>query len=283
MKKNINYKAHIRLLPGYITVILWCLFSVTIISWVVAASFSTTREIFSGTIFDFESGLNFVNYSNALFAHNVANYFLNSIIYTVTSGICIIIIACPAAYVLSRFVFKGKKLLLNMFLTALSIPSIMVVMPLFSLATKLGLTNSRTVLIILYICMLIPFTIFFMVNFFKDLPNSLEEAAEIDGATPIYTFWHIMFPLAQPGIVTVGIFNFITIWNEYFMSIIFAADVRYKPVAAGLQAIVQSMTYIGDWAGLFAAVVIVFLPTFIIYVLLSEKIIAGVTGGAIKG
>lgn len=283
MKKKANYMAHIRLLPGYIVVILWCVFATTIIGWVIAASFSTTREIFSGTVFDFESGLNFVNYTNALFSHNVANYFLNSIIYTVSSGICIIIIACPASYVLSRFVFKGKKLLFNMFLTALSIPSIMVVMPLFSLATKMGLTDSRVVLIILYICMLIPFTIFFMANFFRDLPRSLEEAAEIDGATPIYTFWHIMFPLAQAGIITIGIFNFITIWNEYFMSIIFAGDARYKPVAAGLQAIVQSMTYIGDWAGLFAAVVIVFFPTFIIYVLLSEKIIAGVTGGAIKG
>ena len=115
------------------------------------------------------------------------------------------------------------------------------------------------------------------------MPVSLEDAAYIDGATPVYAFWKIMFPLAQPGIITVAIFNFITIWNEYFMALVFVNDARYKPVASGLQAMIQSMKYVGAWPGLFAAVVIIFLPTFIIYIFLSEKIIAGVTGGAVKG
>ncbi|GAB1483167.1 hypothetical protein MASR2M78_19830 [Treponema sp.] len=92
-----------------------------------------------------------------------------------------------------------------------------------------------------------------------------------------------MLPLAQPGIITVSIFNFITVWNEYFMALIFANKMTLRPVAVGLYSMIQSMRYIGDWAGMFAAVVIVFLPTFIIYIFLSEKIIAGVTGGAIKG
>ncbi len=283
MKNYKKAKKHIPLIPGYIIVTAWCMFTFVLVGWIIAASFSTTRDIFSGEIFQFNSGISFVNYKNALFSHNVANYFMNSVIYTTISGVGAILIACPAAYVLSRFVFKGRALILNMFITALSIPSIMVVMPLYSLAIQLGITNSKSLLTTLYVCMLIPFTVFFMCNFFRDLPESLEEAASIDGASPMYAFWRIMFPLAQPGIITVGIFNFLSIWNEYFMSIVFAGDADNKPVAAGLQAIVQSMTYIGDWAGLFAAVVIVFMPTFIIYVLLSEKIIAGVTGGAVKG
>lgn len=92
-----------------------------------------------------------------------------------------------------------------------------------------------------------------------------------------------MFPLAQPGIVTLTIFNFITIWNEYFMALIFANKTELRTVSTGLQAIVQSMKYSGDWAGLFAGVIIVFLPTFLLYIFLSNKIIAGVTGGAVKG
>ena len=92
-----------------------------------------------------------------------------------------------------------------------------------------------------------------------------------------------MLPLAQPGIITVTIFNFITVWNEFFMALIFANQSDMRPLALGLYTMVQSMRYTGDWAGMFAAVVIVFLPTLILYLFLSEKIIAGVTGGAIKG
>ena len=92
-----------------------------------------------------------------------------------------------------------------------------------------------------------------------------------------------MFPLAQPGIITVLIFNFITIWNEYFLAYILISDSKIKPVAVGLYSMVQSMKYSGDWAGMFAAVVIVFLPTFLIYLFLSDKVIAGITGGGVKG
>ena len=92
-----------------------------------------------------------------------------------------------------------------------------------------------------------------------------------------------MFPLAQPGIITVSIFNFITVWNEYFMSLIFANKTAVRPVAVGLYNMISAMRYTGDWGGMFASVVIVFLPTFILYLFLSEKIIRGVTGGAIKG
>lgn len=91
-----------------------------------------------------------------------------------------------------------------------------------------------------------------------------------------------MFPLAQPGIITVVIFNFIVIWNEFFIALIFANTSELRPLAVGLYTMVQSMRYIGDWAGMFAAVIIVFVPTFIIYIFLSKKIIAGVTGGAVK-
>ncbi|MEG2852313.1 MAG: carbohydrate ABC transporter permease, partial [Hydrogenoanaerobacterium sp.] len=149
--------------------------------------------------------------------------------------------------------------------------------------SSLKLTNSRGLLIFLYICMNVPFTIFFLVTFFKNLSVSFEEAAAIDGCSPMKTFWVIMLPLVQPGIITVTIFNFITIWNEYFMALIFANNSKLRPVAVGLYSMIQSMKYTGDWAGMFASVVIVFLPTFILYIFLSEKIIAGVTGGAIKG
>lgn len=266
---------------GVFIVSLWCIFTFVIVGWIIAASFSTTKAIFSNSLFS--SGFHPENYINALFKHNVAKYFMNSIVYTAFSIVGIVLVASPAAYVLSRFSFKANKIIQNLFITALGIPAIMIIMPLFSMITSLKLTNSRLVLIILYICINVPFTVFFLISFFKNLSYTFEEAAAIDGCGPMKTFWLIMLPLAQPGLITVSIFNFITVWNEYFMALIFANKMALRPVAVGLYSMIQSMRYIGDWAGMFAAVVIVFMPTFIIYIFLSEKIIAGVTGGAIKG
>ena len=234
-------------------------------------------------MFKFESGLHFENYVKAWKTQKVSVFFMNSLLYTVVSCAAIIVIAAPAAYVLSRFAFKGSLFIQNMFASALGIPVIMIIMPLFGLVSQLRLTNNRWLLIFLYVAINVPFAIFFLLAFFKNLSFTYEEAAAIDGCSPMRTFWQIMLPLAQPGIVTVSIFNFITIWNEYFMSLIFANKTAVRPVAVGLYNMIQSMRYTGDWGGMFASVVIVFAPTFILYIFLSEKIIAGVTGGAIKG
>ncbi len=274
-------RSQFSMAPGYLLLVIWCAFTAIVIGWIMAASVSTTPNIFKGDLF--ASGISFENYVRSWTTHNVARYFTNSIIYTFVSILGIILVAAPAAYVLSRFKFKGNRILKNVFVGVQGVPAIMIIMPLFTLAASLGLTNSRFVLIFLYICINTPFTIFFLMTFFAKLSVSFEEAAAIDGCSPMKTFWVIMLPLAQPGIITVSIFNFIAVWNEYFMALIFANDSALRPVALGLYSMVESMRYTGDWAGMFAAVVIVFLPTFLLYIFLSEKIIAGVTGGAIKG
>lgn len=266
--------------PGYLILNGWVIFTAILIGWIVLASLSTTKEIFTNNLL--KTGFHFKNYAKALIAHNVGKYFLNSVIYTITSSIGIILIAAPCAYVLARFKFIGNSLIQNMFVGSLGIPQIMIVLPLFQVASRLSMTNSRSLLIILYICITVPFTVFFLLSFFATLSPSFEEAAAIDGCSPIKTFWTIMFPLAQPGIVTVVIFNFIVIWNEFFIALIFANTSELRPLAVGLYSMIQSMRYIGDWAGMFAAVVIVFVPTFIIYIFFSKKIIAGVTGGGVK-
>lgn len=273
-------KKQMRFIPGYIPLLIWLAFTVAMIGWIFCASLSSTREIFSDELLS--SGLHFENYITVLSKHKMGLYFTNSLIYSITGCVGIILVAAPAAYVLARIDFPGKSLINNTFVVAMSIPSVMLVLPLFKLATSLGLVGSRWTLIILYICVRIPFSVFFLIGFFMSLPGALEEAAEIDGCTPSKAFWKIMFPLAQPGIITLTIFNFIEIWNEYFMALIFANKTELRTVSTGLQAIVQSMKYSGDWAGLFAGVIIVFVPTFILYVFLSKKIIVGVTGGAVK-
>jgi N-acetylglucosamine transport system permease protein len=281
-----NWKKELRLLPGYIILIVWVLFTIALLGWVVAAGLSTTSDIFKGDTLKFPTGLHFENYAKAWTTSNVSMFFGNSLLYSIVSCVALILICAPAAYVLSRFEFKGNKLIQTSFVSAMGTPIIMVILPLFAVVAATGVLNSvvmnKVVLILLYIGINVPYTTIFLLTFFSNISKTYEEAAAIDGCPPIKTFWQIMFPMAQSGIVTVTIFNFINIWNEYFLSLIFANSDQMKPVAVGLYGMINSMKYTGDWAGMFAAVTIVFLPTFILYLFLSEKIIGGVTGG-IKG
>ena len=283
IKPRVSIKREVPKLPGYIMCVVWLIFTILLIGWVILASFSTSREILSGELFKFASGFHFENYTNAWKSQKISVFFVNSLIYTAISCTMIILVAAPAAYALSRFKFRGNMILQNLFATALGIPVIMIVMPLFSIITSLKLTNTRGLIMFLYIAMNVPFSIFFLLAFFSNLSYTFEEAAAIDGCSPIQTFWKIMFPLAQPGIITVTIFNFIAIWNEFLMSMLFASKQNVRPIAVGLYNMVKGMQYTNDYGGMFAAVVIVFAPTFLLYLFLSDKIIAGVTGGAIKG
>lgn len=277
----------LRLTPGYLVLIAWVIFTTVLISWVFAASLATTRDIFAGDALAFPTGLHFENYVKAWESQNVSVFFLNSLFYASVSTFILVIVAAPASYVLSRFKFIANKAIQSGFVAAMGVPIVMIILPLFTLVAGMEILTSdiniRLLMIFLYVGINIPYAVVFLLSFFANLSRTYEEAAAIDGCPPMRTFWKIMLPLAQPGIITVSIFSFINIWNEYFMSLIFASGEMVRPVAVGLYSLIHSMRYTGDWAGMFASVIIVFLPTFILYLLLSKRIIASVTGGAIKG
>lgn len=277
----------LKMLPGYIIIVVWVLFTFVLLGWVLCASLSTTPEIFAGEVGKFPSGLHFENYAKAWSSQNVSKIFMNSLVYSLISCAILVVICAPCAYVLSRFKFFGNSAIQSGFVAAMGVPVAMIVLPLFCIIAQLHLVDNgiknRLVLLFLYIGINVPYTTIFLLNFFANLSRSFEEAAEIDGCPPTQIFWKIMFPMAQPGLITVTIFNFINIWNEYFLSLIFANSDKMRPVAVGLYSMINSMKYTGDWSGMFAAVVIVFLPTFLLYIFLSEKIIAGVTAGGVKG
>lgn len=283
LKSPMRLSREIRMLPGYLVLVIWLVFTVVLLGWIFAASLSTTREINQGKVLEFATGLHFENYAAAWNSYNVSVYFLNSLIYATSSLAFILLISAPASYVLSRFKFPGNRLIRSAFIISMSIPIIMIILPMFGLTTRLRLNGSRWTLIALYTLLNVPFTTIFLMNFFASLSRTYEEAAAIDGCSPMKTFWVIMVPLAQPGMVTVGIFLFLSVWNEYFMALIFAGSERLRSVGPGLYMMVDTMTRTGQLGGLFASVVIVFMPTFLLYIFLSEKIIAGVTGGGIKG
>lgn len=279
---RINWRKEAKLLPGYIIVIAWVLFTAVVLFWIFAASLSTSREIFSGAVLEFASGFHWENYATAWSTQNVSVFFANSLLYSTVSCAGVLLISATAAYVLSRWQFVCSRAIRIALVVAMSVPTIMIIMPIYSLVVAWGL-KGRVLLIVLYIMLRVPYTTIYLLDFFSTLSRSYEEAAAIDGCPPIRTFWVIMLPLVQPAVVTVTIFNFLSVWNEFFMALIFTSSESMTPVGVGLLNIVNAMKYTGNYGALFAAVIIVFLPTFLIYIFLSEKIIAGVTGGGVKG
>lgn len=227
-KEKVNWKKEAALLPGYLIVLIWIAFTAIFLIWILAASLSTTREIMSGSVFKFESGVHWENYINAWTASNVSVFFMNSLMYAIISCTVVILIAAPAAYALSRYTFLGNKPIKTSLILAMSIPEVMIIMPIYALTAELGI-KGRILLILLYIFIRVPFTTTYLLNFFASLSRSYEEAAAIDGCTPGKTFWKIMLPLVQPALVTVTIFNFLSVWNEFFMALIFASSADMTP------------------------------------------------------
>ncbi len=281
-REKINWRKELSLLPGYIIVTVWVLFTAVMLFWIFAASLSTSKEIFSGKVLEFATGFHWENYVTAWKTQNVSVFFANSLLYSLVSCAGVLVISAPAAYVLSRWGFVGSKAIRIGLVIAMSVPTIMIIMPLYSLAVRWDL-RGRVLLILLYIMLRVPYTTIYLLDFFSTLSTTYEEAAALDGCPPAKTFWAIMLPLVQPAVVTVTIFNFLSVWNEFFMALIFTPEGSATPVGVGLLQIVNAMKYTGNYGGLFAAVIIVFLPTFLLYLFLSEKIIAGVTGGGVKG
>ena len=265
---------------AYILLGLWTLFLVYSFSWILMSSVSTTREIFTGKLL--ASGIHLKNYVTVLTTNHLAMYFKNSVLYCTISCLGVLIFATPASYILSRVKFRGHKLITGVFVAGMGIPAMMTMIPLFMMFTRFGLIKSFVGLLIIYICGAIPFSVFFLSGFFTSLPTELEEAAIVDGASRFQAFRLIMLPLAQGALITLTVFNFLNFWGEYSWALIMVNNDSYRTLQIGLQTVIRSMLNQGNYAGIFSGIIIVFIPTLLIYIVLAEKIVNNITAGAIK-
>ncbi len=271
----------LRFLPSYLFLGGWSLFTILAIAWVVLASLKTNRDVFRKP-FEIPTDPQFVNYVRVWSNSNVGQAFLNSLIIVGISVVLILLVSAPAAYVLSRAKFKGRGLLTMIYIAGIGIPYPLLFIPLFALLAGLKLINTIPGIILVYVSLSIPFTVYILTGFFSSLPQELEDAAVIDGCNAFNVFRKVMLPLASPGLITAAIFNFIGLWNEFQLALIFIQDPDKRPLSLSLYALKNSMTYSGDWAGLFAGVVIVIVPTVLLFIWLSERMISGITLGSVK-
>jgi raffinose/stachyose/melibiose transport system permease protein/N-acetylglucosamine transport system permease protein len=264
-----------------IALYLWCAFSVFTFGWVIVSSLKANNEFFRN-VWGLPAAPQFQNYVKVLTNYNLGTNFLNSLIVVISAVAVLLVICAPAAYVLSRFKFLGVTAIGRGFMLGMGVPYQLLLVPLYFMMVPLKLLNTHFGLVLLYIALSIPFTIFMMQGFFKTLPHQLEEAAMIDGCTPIETFFRIMLPLGNPALITAGIFNFIFLWNEFLLALTFVSDSEKFTLSVGLYGLQGSMQYTGDWVSLFAGFVVVAVPTLVVYMLMSRRVIDGLTMGAVK-
>lgn len=260
----------------------WVGFSLLAFAWVVLSSLKTNQEFF-GSVWSLPAALRWDNYVRAFVSSDFGIYLFNTVLVVGASTLLVLALATPAAYVLSRIPFRGSRAISSTFMLGLGIPVQVIMIPLFFLLFRFQLINSLVGLILAYAVVQLPFTVFLLSGFFVTLPSEMEESAAIDGASRLQTFTRIMVPLAMPGIITAAIFNVVFIINEFLLALVLLQDNDLYTLSLGLFALYGNMRYTGDWVALFAGFTIVMLPSLIAYLLLSRRIMEGLTLGATKG
>lgn len=260
--------------------------------WVFFASIKENAE-FYGDPWTLPNGFYWQNFVEAFQEASMGEYLINSIIVTLTALTILLAVALPVAYVLARYEFKGRSILRIIVRAGLFINISYIVVPIFLMLLEWdgivsnffsnGLfLNNLFVLAVIYAATALPFTIYLLMSFFETLPSDYEEAAFIDGAGYFRTMFSVMIPMARPSIITVILFNFLTFWNEYILALtLLPGDNKTLPV--GLINLMAAERAAANYGRLYAGMVIVMLPTLILYIALQKRMTEGMTEGGIKG
>ena len=264
----------------YVFLILISITYIFPILWVFNVSFKTNKEIFTAP-FALPKDVTFDNYSFAWTAGRLGIATLNSFIVCVAALVLSMIIGSMAAFGIARMRWKGAKLAMTYFLTGMMIPVHCVLIPLFTRFANLNLSNTLTGIIIPYLTFSLPITIFIMTGFFKGLPNELIECACMEGANIFQIFFKICLPLGRTGLFVTGLMTFIGNWNELLVAMVFISDESKKTLPVALSKFVGP--HATNYSQMFAAIVIAIIPTIVVYCAFSNKIVDGLTAGAVKG
>jgi multiple sugar transport system permease protein len=255
--------------------------------WVVLSAFRPNREILARPPVWVPETLTWNNFAKifglgeAQVAIPVGSYFMNSVVIALTSTFVALVVGMAGGYAFARFRFRFKNSLFLSLMLFRTVPGIALSLPLFMLWSRLGIIDTQMGLIIVYIALNVPFTIWLIDGFFRQIPMSLSEAAQVDGCTRWQAFWKIEFPLAKGGIAAAGVFAFLTSWNEYALAAQLTRSTDSKTLPVGLMDFTAQFTI--DWAGMSAMAVIIIVPALLLTFLVQKHLIRGLTFGGVKG
>lgn len=276
----------------YVTLIALAVTIIIPVAWVFFASIKENVE-FYGSPWALPEGFYLQNFVEAFRDAHMGDYLLNSVMVTALALFFLLIVALPAAYVLSRFKFMGSRFLNSFVKAGLFINVSYIAVPIFlmllgwdsGIKEILGdglFLNNRVILALIYASTALPFTIFLLSSYFETLPSDFEEAASIDGAGYFRTMFSVMLPMAAPSIIIVILFNFLLFWNEYILALtLMPGDNKTLPV--GLLNLLAAERAAVNYGPMYAGMVIVMLPTLILYMIVQKRLTQGMTVGGVKG
>jgi len=276
-------KSPTRILVGvgkWIAILFFALYTLFPLVWLFITSLKTNAEYFENP-FSFPKILQFSNYLNAFNQANLGQMIFNSITVALIATFANVMIASMAAYAISRFKFKGREILFAMISAGVMVPLNALMVPYFTIFSRVGLLDSLNALRILYTAIGLPISIFIIRGFMDSFPLEIEEAAYIDGCGFFGRFFRIVFPLTKTGLVTAGTFQFITCWNEFVYANLLTSAPQLKTIQIGIRYFTNQFTT--DYVSMYAAIIIAIIPSIVGYILFQEKVMSGLTSGAVKG
>jgi ABC-type glycerol-3-phosphate transport system permease component len=251
------------------------------IAWMLSTSFKPLADVFHYPPRWIPAHPTLANYWNEL-NPTLGTYFLNSIIVGLCSAVVATLTGALAAYGLARLRFRANTAILMFFMASLAFPIPLLMISMYILFVKLHLLNTYASLIIGHTVVTLPVAVWLLKSFFDQLPAEIEEAAFVDGASPAYTFFRIVMPMAKPALTASAIFVFVTSWNELLFGLTFISSNDMRPLPAGI-----SMSFLtefeGAWSDMMALAIIVSIPIFLLFLFFQRAFMQGVTAGAVKG
>ncbi len=292
MNKKYREPMKVGNLITHIVLILTCIIMVFPVFWVVSMSFKTLPEIQSSSISIIPENFTVANYEYVMFGmtkeikgQGEINLFWrwasNSLTVAGITTIIGVLLAASCAYALSRFLFRGRRLLLIGFLITQMFPGAILVIPLYNMFKELQLLDTFQGLIIAYSTIALPFSVWMLKGFFDAIPYDLEEAAIVDGCTPFGAYWRIALPLTLPGLSVVSFYNFMTAWNEFMFALTFMSKEENRTLPVGLRSFV--FEFATNWHHLAAGSVLVTIPVIIGFFYAQKYLVSGLTSGGVKG
>lgn len=282
-----RFMSILKRLPFYLLVLVIAFYLLFPFYWAIRSSITPDADLFSTPVQYFPEEPTLSNYRAVLQDSDFLRALLNSSIVAVSVTLLSLVVGAFASFALGRFKFAGRTPVLYIVLSMTMFPQIAILGSLYAMITRFGLYNSLWSLVITYLIFTLPFTVWVLTTFFQAMPRELEEAAYVDGASPLQTFYRVLLPLAAPGMVTTGLLAFIAAWNEFLFALSFTQTPDKRTVTLALfyfdPPVQVGGSFAVAWGQIMAATVVITIPLIVLTLIFQRRILAGLTAGAVKG
>lgn len=279
-KASYSTRGVLCLILKWFIILLFAVYTLFPLLWLLITSLKTNAEYFNDP-FSFPAVPQFQNYINAFSQANLGQMIWNSVTVAVIATAANVFVAAMASYAISRFDFKGKEIFFTIFSAGVMVPLNALMVPYFTIFSRIGLLDSMNALRILYTAIGLPIAVIIIRGFMDSLPREIEEAAYIDGCGFFGRFFQIILPLSKTGLITAATFQFITCWNEFVYANLLTSSPQNKTIQIGIRYFTNQFTT--DYVSMYAAIIIAIVPSVLGYALFQKQIISGMTSGAVKG